>query len=202
MLSDLDAAILCERSYNEPATLEAADCHVLLVERDGVINAVFRGSASLLDWVRNLTVFGATTFDHEIVGLVPAGFLTDALAMVEPLKTALGDKPYRVVFHSKGAEGVLTAAILSAQGRPPVGIIGFGAPRLVGPGNTLLRPLLANIPCKSYRHRDDPVPLAPPGFGEAIPLIQLVAPRLELDVISDHFLAGGYIAALTLPAAA
>ena len=201
MLSDLDAAILCERSYHEPATLEAADCHVLLVERDGIVNVAFRGSASLLDWWVDFSVFNHTSFDHETLGLVHAGFLADALAIVPALTAAIGDKPWMALGHSKGSgEATLVAALLSAAGKAPVGLTLFGCPKVTGPWNAALGSLLKDIPALSFRNGSDPVPMAPLGFHDAVPLLQL-GTSSEFPVIADHYLTSGYIPALTLRAA-
>lgn len=187
---------LCADAYAQPPSLAAGDAYVVLAETEGTIIAAFRGSASIEDWWADFRAGAHIAGDHPELGACHAGFLADVVAIAPLIVAAVGSCPLAVTGHSKGgAEAQLFAGLLAAKGRPPVQLTTFGAPRAAAPDNTRLAALLAPLPGTDYRHRDDPVPGEPRWLDHKRPVAQLVPPRLELDVIADHYLSG-YAAAL------
>ena len=102
-------------------------------------------------------------WSREVSGFVHRGFLQGVRA-VWPLLPISGPKarPLVLTGHSKGgAEAILTGAMLTCLGIPPVQIETFGAPR-VGFGG--LGDILKKIPGKRHRLGDDIVPTVPHAF--------------------------------------
>lgn len=187
-MNDLDLCRAAAATYQGPATWETKflDCHAYLTSVDNVAVVAFKGSVSLMDWVRD---FMALPIHRRIsvgnLGWVHAGFFGDVNGIWQRIKVDLGNQPFAVTGHSKGgAEAIIFAAMMLEAGRMPVRVATFGAPRA---GMGTLRDVLAAVPVAQYRHARDVVPEVP--FGDewchARPLVELDTP-VTVDRFADH----------------
>lgn len=192
MIPSVYLAMLCKQIYTEMPTVwdhywSRDDVVVArrVVEGDNVI--VFRGSATLEDWERDLQ--GLPT-KHKHLGWCHSGFLEGMDNLVEEILPTLSGRII-VTGHSLGAaRALLFTALATIQKVSIERTVVFGCPR---PGSWKLARLLRGCATKieSYRNRDDPVTYVPYLMGfyaHPIEPTQVEAPRSPRDVppLSDH----------------
>lgn len=184
MLTDLELLDVCQKTYDEPATIDTGSVHVR-IETVGEFKVIaFRGTANTLDWLRNASVVPANT---SLLGRVHSGFF-DGMMSVWPRIPA--DGKIVITGHSKGgAEAKLLAAMFAAGGRPPAKLTTFGAPRVCWFNNSRTADLLKTIDGVDYRNADDPVPNVPIDYHHPREIVQIGKRFEDLHVVEDHFLA-------------
>lgn len=153
--SDLDLAVLCWSCYN------ATEVFDKIIDIDGVWVGVknyddcsvvaFRGSTTILDWLRDFQGF---MIDDCELGGVEVGFrsgIRDVLANVAPIiKT-----PLYITGHSLGsARALIYAGLVKLSGVPIEAVVTFGPPR---PGGQKLKDILSSVPIRCYKNETDPV---------------------------------------------
>ena len=192
MLTPLQCAQLSAEVYDTPAS--SWDHHW---DVDGVVLAhrriagqdalVFRGSATVEDWVRDF--IAVPVVDLE-VGLVHAGFLAGLDDLLLQVQGALRG-PFVITGHSLGgARARISAAKLMGRGFSVAQVCVFGSPK---PGFGRLASIFAGRPCvhQSFRHGEDPVPNLPFGplwrHTEPWQALPDVSPAKDLaDDLLDH----------------
>ena len=184
--TDLRLAELAALSYKQ-FTLSVGDVQILVVQEDGAVVVVVRGTSSPFDWLRGLRFLPWYSWR---LGWCHSGFLKGARLVWFKLMERLAemDGPVYLVGHGMGgAVATDLAAMLLLVGRPPVALVTFGSPR-VGAGR--LGRILAGIPTRRYVNGSDPVPLVPwlLGFykhvGKAIELADA-----NVTIVGDHFMS-------------
>lgn len=164
MLTDLDLANLCLDTYWEAQNFDR------IAEADGVFAGIkhykdysviaFRGSTTLLDWLRD---FQAVMVEDTDIGGVEQGFrrgMRDTIAVMGA-ELQVPSPNFYITGHSLGAARALVfAALLCEQGfgRFIKGVTVFGSPR---PGGGKIAELLKGTPVKAYRNGSDPVCAVP-----------------------------------------
>lgn len=189
----------------------------LMIDADAIY-VVFRGSASLQDWLRDLNCW-AKPWVHSALGPVHPGFLLGIEQVAHELSdriTALdpaGHKPVILTGHSLGAaRATICAGMLIAKGllHNPLGRIVFGEPR---PSFRFLADMLKynlaqNVSYMAASERghdrvtDLPFSFPPEEFVHATPLIAVdvqPAPGDPLGIFAWHRMSG-YALALNSPA--
>lgn len=197
MISDKDCAKLCNEIYNttpDPKFWSHYDageddgiCWALLHTDDANV-ITLRGSATFLDWIRNLLAL-ALPFTHHQMGPVHPGFLLGLDHAWSEMKLML-DMSRPVVFtgHSLGAGRADILCGMAILDRIEVARrVCFGEPK---PGFQPLAKLLQTIPGASYRngeadgHAHDlvtnvPFNLPPEDYVHPTPLIKVTAPPTD-----------------------
>jgi Lipase (class 3) len=155
MISEHDIAQLCLDIYQgQPAQWDQLE-----VPPDGVafgikefpegIALIFRGSATLQDWLRNAEAI-ADPSAHQGLGPVHPGFFAGLPELWTRLKPRLTQKPCIVAGHSLGAaRASLFTGLMVLDGKPPVRRLCFGEPR---PGFPQAAGIIANVRSRSYRN--------------------------------------------------
>lgn len=183
--TDLRLAELAALSYKR-FTLSVGDVQILVVQEDGVVVVVVRGTSSPLDWLRGLRFVPWYSWR---LGWCHSGFLKGARGVWSQLIGILAgmDGPVYLVGHSLGgAVATVLAAMLLLVGRSPVALVTFGSPRV---GAARLGKILSRVPTRRYVNGSDPVPLVPwlLGFyrhvGKVIELIDT-----DAAIVGDHFM--------------
>ncbi len=183
MIDDLVLLDLCSASYVEPLVVDTGSVHVLVKSIDGATVIIFRGTASPLDWIRNVSV---APVSEPGIGMVHSGFMNGVNSVWAKIPAA-GE--IVITGHSKGgAEAKLLAAKFAAGGRPPVKLTTFGAPRVCWFTNGRLAELLAGVAGVDYRNCDDPVPNVPANYHHPREIVQLGKQFQDKQIIEDHFL--------------
>ena len=176
MITDIDLCDIAAAAY-QSATIETADCHVLIIEREGLTIGAFRGTdpSKLIDLWRDAD---ALMYDDPILGPVHDGFYWDVCSVAWRM-------PHLdiVVGHSKGGSEVLTyAGMLAAIDKPPSRLVTFGAARSGGPK---LGKLIAMISGNDYWNGGDPIPLSSLNPRSVTTIGQHL---MTHDVLGDHYL--------------
>ncbi len=129
----------------------------------------------------------------DIRAMVPRSFWLTMLGALPEIRALAqyGRAPKVVAGHSLGAVlAIHTAARLCVAGAPPRAVMAFAPPRACI-GDALAK-LFAKcgVTVRSYRLGEDEVPMLPPAFNQAVPLIQLGrANSLLGDHDLDHIIA-------------
>lgn len=181
---------LCADAYVQPPAWQdpGSDIRALRADRDGLTVVAVPGTQNLEDALRDAHCLPRLDAD---LGWCPAGFLGEALRLLELIAEDLAGTRLVLTGHSLGgAVAILIAGKLAARGRPPLGVTTFGAPRT---GFGRLARATAGLPMTLYRHGNDPVPDLPPLFRH--PRAPTPIGTALADPLSCHFLAG-YAAAL------
>ncbi len=157
-----------------------ADCDVI----------VFRGSLSVVDWMRD--VEAVPVWDPRI-GFVHGGFLCGVNDVFIAAALNVGRKVVVTGHSLGGARARIFAALCAYHNSPVAQCTVFGSPR---PGFANLRRVLekSGTPLASYRNRNDPVPIVPflGGLYEHTDQWQAVdsAPAAgDLEPLRDHHMA-------------
>lgn len=161
MISDAEIASLCAGIYDPKAGLflahydDGTDADGVcwgVHEADDASVVVFRGSVSVLDWMRDFNAW-ADPFHHDDLGPVHPGFLSGVRTVERELLTLVPkDQPIVVAGHSLGAaRASVLSGLLTIDKRPPVARVVFGEPR---PGFQQLADILKSVPGRSYRNGD------------------------------------------------
>lgn len=195
MVTDLELAQVCWDLYFEPNKLD----HV--VDTDGVTVGIshkdehsiicFRGSTTLLDWMRDFQA--QMVFDADLGG-VELGFMQGLRKIAgERPGGAIPASPIYITGHSLGAaRALIFAALEKLKGLPIAGVTVFGPPR---PGAAKLKEILAPVPVRMYRNRLDPVcevpfdiPLIDPyvHVSDLISVDAAPAPEDPWGFVADH----------------
>ncbi len=166
-MKDVEIAALCNAIYGEDR-ISGSDKDVIWdhfdsgTDGDGVcwgikrsedsIAIVFRGSLTLLDWLRDLNAV-ANPFHHDDIGPVHPGFLSGMRTVERELMTLVSkDDKLILAGHSLGAaRATVLAALLVTDGWKPAARVVFGEPK---PGFLQLISILADVPGRSYRNGD------------------------------------------------
>jgi fermentation-respiration switch protein FrsA (DUF1100 family) len=158
----MDDTTLCAAAasaYTLPADLVAGDVHAVFSLAGRVTTVAFRGTVptSWEDWLRDLD---CRPREHPALGTCHGGFLGGAEALLPALRAVLADgRPFALTGHSLGgALAIAMGGLLLVEGRVPVSLTTFGAPRV---GMAQLAGLLARAPGRRYRHGCDCVPDVP-----------------------------------------
>ena len=173
-------------SYTVPLT---AFCAAMLIA------LIFRGSATLQDWLRNAEAI-ADPSAHQGLGPVHPGFFAGLPELWTRLKPRLTQKPCIVAGHSLGAaRASLFTGLMVLDGKPPVRRLCFGEPR---PGFPQAAGIIANVRSRSYRNAngrahdlvtDVPFTSWIEDYVHPTPLIPICAPPSDADVQRDIFFA-------------
>jgi hypothetical protein len=154
MITDHDIAALCADIYSsEP---QAAWTERVLPD-DGVaygikdfgtaVALVFRGSATLTDWLRDAEAV-ADPLDHGELGPVHPGFFDGLQDLWTKLKPELTRKPCIIARHSLGAaRASLFVGLMVIDNHPPLRRVCFGEPR---PGFPQAGGIIAKVKGRSY----------------------------------------------------
>ncbi len=183
-----DYALLAQEAYNAAPDIGKADSASRAIVRQTAAGLViaFRGSDDEESW---LTDFDIELVDVPGAGKVHGGFWRAWKAIEVGVLAAIDGKPVTLVGHSLGGALALMAAIeMTISGNPPAAVYGFEAP-CVSPETSVVE-LLANVQVKLYRKGLDIVPILPPGWPPAAPLIGIGKPELPVINTLDHKLAG------------
>lgn len=185
MITDLDAANLCQSLYNDEKAFDfigsIEDVDFAIKEYPDCTALVFEGSHNLTDW--------ANDFDAHMVpaielngALVHHGFYRGLSAMlVRTLVKLAKDKPVYCIGHSLGAgRAHIFGGMLIVAGYH-IEVVTFGSPR---PGDKKLADILEPFPNRSYWNYHDEwnhdivgdVPVA------ITPLFQFLTPRERIKV--------------------
>lgn len=175
-MSDLDYAKYCQRSFNGPPTFQGLNqSRAYLDTINGIPTLCFPGSKYARDWALDLIAIPALELDttfHRKLGLMPLGFLT-AVNDIRNYVETITVTPYAICGHSLGGVmATIYGALRTSDGKPPVEIVTFNAPRgLSNEGEAILN----NVPVRQYRFGADPVSLVPthPFNHAREPLIQV-----------------------------
>lgn len=136
-----------------------------LVELQGVLFVIFKGSSTIKDWVNNLRI-GVVPTD---VGFIHAGFYDSFQSIATDLHPTIAahlDRGQKLVIagHSRGgAIATLFAAYVCYMGSPVHAVITFGSPKIGD--QTFVDWCETNMKCIKLRFVNgaDIVPLFPPG---------------------------------------
>jgi hypothetical protein len=143
----------------------------------------FRGSANILDWIRNAQGW-TNPYVHKGLGPVHPGFMSgmeETWAEIKPLLK----NPLILTGHSLGAARAdILSGLAILDGVKPARVVLMGEPR---PGFTQLRDLIWHVPRASYRNVDKlgkidlvttvPIAFPPEEYVHPTPMIDLlVAP--------------------------
>jgi Lipase (class 3) len=201
MISEHDIAQLCLDIYQgQPAQWDQLE-----VPPDGVafgikefpegIALIFRGSATLQDWLRNAEAI-ADPSAHQGLGPVHPGFFAGLPELWTRLKPRLTQKPCIVAGHSLGAaRASLFTGLMVLDGKAPVRRLCFGEPR---PGFPQAAGIIANVRSRSYRNAngrahdlvtDVPFTSWIEDYVHPTPLVPICAPPSDADVQRDIFFA-------------
>lgn len=186
---DIDYINFCQRSYDGvPTFIGENGARAYLDTIDDIPTICFPGSKIFRDWFLDLIAIPALELDttyHIKLGLIPLGFLTavnDIRNHVETITT----KPYQLCGHSLGGVmAIIYGALRTSDGKPPVEIVTFNAPRGLSDQGV---DVLANVPIRQYRFGADPVSLVPTRpFNPAKKPIQVGKP-IYPDLLENHHL--------------
>lgn len=157
MATDLDLAQVCWDLYYDPGKLDrvitTSGVTVGIAHKDDHSIICFRGSTTVLDWLRDLQA--QMVFDMYLGG-VELGFMQGLREIIgERPGGAVPGVPVYVTGHSLGAaRALIFVAMETLKGLPIAGVTVFGPPR---PGASKLKEILAPVPIRMYRNRRDPV---------------------------------------------
>ena len=163
MISDLECVRACAARYLLPATLPVpvSGVHVgITTAADGqTLIVAFRGSVTVLDWLRDFFFAPVTVREHPQLGRCHAGFLNGAESVADAVAGAARGAPFVLTGHSLGGALALgVAGLLICAGAAPEAVVTFGAPRF---GMARFAALLEPYPVRQYVRGNDPVPLLP-----------------------------------------
>jgi fermentation-respiration switch protein FrsA (DUF1100 family) len=161
MITDYQIADLCNSIYGQPGSNPVTWDHLDPgTDSDFVCwglkrfpeawVAVFRGSFTLIDWLRDLCAV-ANPLCHDDIGPVSPGFYSGMRTVQREMLAIIGSDPVILAGHSLGAaRASILAGLMVTTGRPPIGRVVFGEPK---PGFGQLARILANLPDnRSYRN--------------------------------------------------
>lgn len=115
---------------------------------DGVMNVVFRGSDTFIDWVKDAEAL-ASPVTHFSLGPVHPGFLEGMEDFWQSLKK-YNKPPFRLCGHSLGAgRARILTGLMVEDNLPPVSCVCWGEPKS---GFQQLADLTAKIPGNSYQN--------------------------------------------------
>lgn len=184
MIDDIFCARLCRESYHDPIPegfCDVDDLRFGVRQKDGVTYIAFRGSANLLNWVRNLRIFPAKTPRGH---MAHRGFVKGFERLNKYIKVS---GPTVFTGHSLG--GGLATLFAEAHRVP---LVTFGSPRVYvrwGEGPNLMH--------RRYVTDDDPVPMVP-RYLYSHKCVPIVLPDNDGGIDwEDHDLEGAYIARMT-----
>ena len=183
-----DFALLAQEAYTAAPDIGKADSASRAIVRQTAAGLVvaFRGSDDEESW---LTDFDIELVDIPGAGRLHRGFWRAWKVIAIDVLAAINGNPVTLVGHSLGGALALMATIeMVISGNPPADVHGFEAP-CVSPDTTVAQ-LLAGVPVKLYRKGLDVVPILPPGWPPAAPLISIGKPDLPVINTLDHALAG------------
>lgn len=198
---DLYYARLCALAYRTTdhafvGAHEADEFRATLTPSAGGPIIAFRGSSEEREWIMDvlglpLLAKGMAKLRHlsnskfAPLGVVHTGFMIGAEALYPSIKLALDGGPAPVlVGHSLGgALACLVGAMLALDGRPPLEIVTFGAPRV---GTTTYQAQFANLEVRQYRNGVDIVPMMPGSYQHAREPIPLLVPPHARDPLLNH----------------
>jgi len=132
----------------------------ITVAADGTTAIVaFRGSVTVLDWLRDFLFAPVAVRAHPQLGRCHAGFLNGAESIADAVAGAVDARPFVLTGHSLGgALAVGVAGLLICAGVAPDAVVTFGAPRF---GMARFAALLEPYPVRQYVRGNDPVPVLP-----------------------------------------
>ena len=183
-----DFALLAQEAYNVAPDIGQIDSASRAIVRHTAAGLVvaFRGSDDEESWLAD---FDIEVVDVASAGRVHRGFWQAWKVIAVDVLAAVNGNPVTLVGHSLGGALALMAAVeMVISGNPPAGVYGFEAP-CVSP-DTVVAELLASVPVKLYRKGLDIVPIVPPGWPPAAPLISIGTPDVPIINTLDHALAG------------
>ncbi len=198
MISDLDLARLCMAAYSSPPSIPVPKSGVYVCATPTLAGIVvaFRGSITLEDWWGDFEAAAVEPREHPELGLCHAGFLDRAESIVNAVIDGLGNKPAILTGHSLGgAEALGVGALMIVNGKSPLAIVTFGAPRF---GMEKFVDVLAPVAIRQYRRGNDPVPCVPFYVPPLLRFLDARDPRIaigtaQIDAFSCHSIAG-YVA--------
>ncbi len=183
MISTPLLAQLCIESYGDKALGNmdrVKDIVFAVSEIDNSTVVTFRGSDSLMDWVRD---FEAVPVNHKLLGTVHAGFANGIDQVFEQIKKLSGTNLHLVGHSLGGAHARLIGGLFIATGYPLASVTTFGSPK---PGYAYLSNMYmqSDVTHMSYRHANDIVPTMPP-----LPLWQHTEDYKEIGDAKTGFLS-------------
>ena len=170
---------------------------------DGLCIVAFEGTYDPIGWLLDFAAIPTHPMMlHSDLGLVHAGFFAPAQAAMPKLAFAIGNAPYAMSGHSRGAAfALLCGALMIASGaRPPLKIGAFAPPRV---GSDLFVKIATSVPFCAYKFGDDPVPevpfTIPPDFLYRQVLLEQIGPAPSYGSDPVDVAAGGDPAAGGIP---
>ena len=169
-IAETVAALYDDHRWSEFAsvnTTEGVVWGVKIIDKAAI--AVFRGSVTKLDFVKDFMALPAMIIDD--IGPVHSGFALGCAPAVIQLRNILpGDVDLIICGHSLGAARAWIAAGLAIVNEMiPFRIVTFGSPR---PGYAKLASIVSEVPQKSYRNLHDFVCEVPFTIHPTFPYVQ------------------------------
>lgn len=193
----VDAAALTYKSTASPLAqdFDRSVVAYLTAQPDSMNVLAIEGTHDVLGWALDflaLPISAHAPKQHPTLGMLHAGFLAAAEALLPRIAVAVVGKPWVITGHSLGAAlALLVGALMADEDNPPLKIAAFAPPRVGGPH---FLEALAAIPISAYRFGNDPVTEVPftvvPQFDyRQVPLIQIgepMAPSWKCHAIENY----------------
>ena len=152
------ARLLAEHGFSELHCIDNNGVKAMVVESDGYLVLVFRGTDSLDNWTSNVQFFAA---DWPGGGQAHKGFIDafdDVAAELTELRQRWPERPWMITGHSLGA----VLAVMSCPLIRPTGAYGFGCPNI---GNEPFVQSLSGFDIFQLINGRDLVTTLPPSIG-------------------------------------
>jgi hypothetical protein len=157
----------------------------LTLRQDGFKVVAIEGTHDAVGWLIDFLAIAAgeehQTASHPTLGMLHAGFLVSAQAILPKVALATSDGPWAITGHSLGAAlALLVGALMAEEGSPPARLVAFAPPRVGGPDFVAA---IAGLSSASYRFGNDLVTdvpyTVPPDFDyRQVPLIEIGYPMM------------------------
>lgn len=194
MITDAELAVLAAGAYNDTKRFSWDLLWSSFTVTDTADEQVvaFRGTASPLDWLRDV---GWKPILNPDLGWCHHGFAFAAAAFVSRYPLSAG-RPLILTGHSLGgALATAVGGILAARRTAPAAVVTFGAPRV---GMAKFVASLASVAVRQYRRGNDPVTELPFALWPLLMFRHAREPLIGIGQASPGYplschRAGGYV---------